>query len=246
MNGPRAFVLSGASAEIKLARRLAEQAGVTSVALPVGRGYHSALLDPVLPQLRAAAGALVISPLRLAYAASATGQWLPPGTVLDAGYLVDQVRRPVLFSAALQAVYASGCRDLIELGAATVLAGLGRAIDPDTGWIPSLADPVTGSDPALAAAFERGLDLRWDRVVAGGRLVPLVPTPLRRTRIATRDAREDAREAAPDAAPRAAPGNPGTELAQAQLAAMSKMLGNVSELMSAQLRSWPAPAARPR
>ena len=50
-----------------------------------------------------------------------SGDLLESGTVLDGDYLVGQLRQPVLFGDAVEAVTAAGCRRFLELGPDAVL-----------------------------------------------------------------------------------------------------------------------------
>ncbi|WP_048572455.1 type I polyketide synthase [Streptomyces leeuwenhoekii] len=268
VNGPRSVVLSGPPDAVEEAGRALEARGIVSRPLAVDRAFHSALIDPVLPELRAAAAAVDFAPLRLPCADGVRGEVLPAGTVLDAGHLVRQARRPVLFDAALTSVRALGHREFLELGPADPLARMGRAALPDTWWT---ASPVAGTDgvrawwEAASALYRRGFTPRWQAAGVPGRRVPLPGYPFERVRYAAPALPEPApgglvvpQPVAGGAAPagsagRAAPvagdrpavaaTGPAASLAGRQLAAMGRMFDDVHELMTAQLRVLSGPSA---
>jgi len=112
-----------------------------------------------------------------------SGDLLESGTVLDGDYLVGQLRQPVLFGDAVEAVTAAGCRRFLELGPDAVLSPAGRRIAPNSTWIPAQRlgqDPVLATMNGLAELYEQGTEIAWAKVYPDGGRVPLPTYPFRR------------------------------------------------------------------
>ncbi|MFH9811656.1 beta-ketoacyl synthase N-terminal-like domain-containing protein [Streptomyces olivaceus] len=257
VNGPRSLVLSGDPEAIEAAaHRVLAGEDIACRPLDGDRAFHSALLDPVLPALREAAESLTFTPLRLPCGASARGEVLPAGSVVDAEHLVRQARRPVLFQRTLAAVHALGYVDFLELGPAGVLTSLGRTALPGTHWIATQSGESAGAGglhEALAELYRRGLSLDWRAVGTGGGRVRLPGYPFRREPYPTPElprltrAKTPVQETPPPTGAASAPIGPAaapepstaarifTAVAGQQLASMEEFVDGAHELMSAQL-----------
>ncbi|MBZ6113498.1 type I polyketide synthase [Streptomyces olivaceus] len=257
VNGPRSLVLSGDPEAIEAAaHRVLAGEDIACRPLDGDRAFHSALLDPVLPALREAAESLTFTPLRLPCGASARGEVLPAGSVVDAEHLVRQARRPVLFQRTLAAVHALGHVDFLELGPAGVLTSLGRTALPGTHWIATQSGESAGAGglhEALAELYRRGLSLDWRAMATGGGRVRLPGYPFRREPYPTPElprltrAKTPVQETPPPTGTASAPIGPAaapepstaarifTAVAGQQLASMEEFVDGAHELMSAQL-----------
>ncbi|WP_405057550.1 amino acid adenylation domain-containing protein [Kribbella sp. NBC_01505] len=182
-NGPQSFVLTGSEV---IVGQLAEQLDQLQVAwqrLDVDRAFHSSLVDPILADFAAIVRGITLKPLRTPMVSSWSGELLESGTVLDGDYLVGQLRQPVLFGDAVEAVTAAGCRRFLELGPDAVLSPAGRRIAPNSTWIPAQRlgqDPVLATMNGLAELYEQGTEITWSKVYAFGGRVPLPTYPFRR------------------------------------------------------------------
>ncbi|MCO6008065.1 acyltransferase domain-containing protein [Actinoallomurus purpureus] len=240
VNGPRAHVLSGATSSIDEAEELLKAQGVTCVTLAVSRAFHSALIDPVLPQLRDAAAELRFMPLRIPCAGGAEGELLAAGTILDADFLVRQARRPVLFHQALTALDGIGCHDFLEVGPSDVLTGIGRSAFPRSRWTAGQGRDARGARgvwDALARLYRHGAPVTWARIAVQGRRIPMPGYPFRRDRFALPRTAESEVEAKRQTVDDAVPESLVAGLAGRQLALMGRLVDEVSDLMTAQLRA---------
>ncbi|MFG1677080.1 amino acid adenylation domain-containing protein [Micromonospora sp. NPDC049282] len=125
VNAPELCVVSGDPAAVgRLRDRLAAD-GVDCRPLRVARGYHSALLDPVLDEFAAHAAEVDYAEPERPYLSNLTGGPVTPGLVTDPAYWVRHLREPVRFaeSAALLAEQEAA---LVELGPGHALGGLAR------------------------------------------------------------------------------------------------------------------------
>ncbi|MBB5803733.1 natural product biosynthesis luciferase-like monooxygenase protein/amino acid adenylation domain-containing protein [Saccharothrix ecbatanensis] len=175
VNGPLAHVLAGSLENVRRAEQLLGEEGLKGRRLPVDGAFHTALLEPVLPEFREHVPSLW--PLKVPFAGSLDGQVRPVGWRPDAEYLVRQAREPVRFDLVLAAVADHTC---LEIGPGEVLTDAGGH-----GWLAGLRvdrPAVVAVLEALGELYVRGADVSWPDVVRGGRRVPMPEYPFARTR----------------------------------------------------------------
>ncbi|WP_336083576.1 type I polyketide synthase [Nocardia sp. SSK8] len=127
INSPAAVTLAGAVDRLdEIAGILTEQ-GVFARRLTVEVPYHSALMDPVLAELRAKLAGMTVSDPRIPVYSTVTGE-LVTGDGWDAEYWCANVRQPVRFAAAVGAVVRAGHRVFLEVGPHPVLGANIREI----------------------------------------------------------------------------------------------------------------------
>ncbi|MDQ0601388.1 acyl transferase domain-containing protein [Streptomyces canus] len=175
-NGPGHQVLAGPPDAIAEAHRRLTEQGLTGAPLPVDRAFHSALLDPVLDELRAAAEKAELRPVEIEFVSGLDGVAHPPGWLPDADHLVRQARRTADFHAVLRTL--APVDALLELGPDATLTRLARRVVPDTLCVP------TGGTPdevwrAAARLHCAGAPLDWAALLegCGGRRIPLPTYP---------------------------------------------------------------------
>ncbi|MFI5708650.1 amino acid adenylation domain-containing protein [Kribbella sp. NPDC051620] len=182
-NGPQNFVLTGSEV---IVGQLAEQLDRLELKwqrLDVDRAFHSSLVDPILADFAKVVAEIKLKPLRMPMVSSWSGELLESGTALDGDYLVGQLRQPVLFGDAVEALTAAGCRRFLELGPDAVLSPAGRRIAPNSTWIPAQRlgqDPVLATMNGLAELYEQGTEIAWAKVYPESGRVPLPTYPFRR------------------------------------------------------------------
>ncbi|WP_256576337.1 acyltransferase domain-containing protein, partial [Pseudomonas sp. SID14000] len=182
-NGPQSFVLTGSEV---IVGQLAEQLDRLELKwqrLEVDRAFHSSLVDPILADFAKVVAQIKLKPLRMPMVSSWSGELLESGTALDGDYLVGQLRQPVLFGDAVEALTAAGCRRFLELGPDAVLSPAGRRIAPNSTWIPTQRlgqDPVLATMNGLAELYEQGTEIVWAKVYPESGRVPLPTYPFRR------------------------------------------------------------------
>ncbi|WP_174188290.1 type I polyketide synthase [Nocardia barduliensis] len=119
-NGPASVTLSGAADRLaEIADQLGER-GILAQWLPVRVPYHSALLDPVLDELRAALVTVAPGKPTIPLFSTVTGAAVT-GADWDAAYWCANVREPVRFADAIRASIAAGGRVFLEIGPHPVL-----------------------------------------------------------------------------------------------------------------------------
>ncbi|WUS42645.1 SDR family NAD(P)-dependent oxidoreductase [Kitasatospora sp. NBC_01250] len=171
VNGPSSVVLSGhPEAVAAVAARLAA-AGHRTKRLAVGHAFHSALIEPALDGLRAAASSLVPGALEFPVLSTVTGRPVDAATLASADHWVGHARATVRFADAVRHATADGVTDWLEVGPDAVLAPLLA-----DGAVPLLradrAEPHSAL-AAVAALHERGAAVDTAALVGGGRRVEL-------------------------------------------------------------------------
>ncbi|HEX4423049.1 MAG TPA: beta-ketoacyl synthase N-terminal-like domain-containing protein, partial [Kofleriaceae bacterium] len=190
INGPRAVVLSGERAAVEAAAgALAAQSGGRTRQLRVSHAFHSALLDPMLDELEAAARTAPPAALQATLISNVTGAPFAPGTAPDAAYWRRHARAPVQFAAGLAALAQLRVDAVIELGPRPVLLALAREVLGDDG--PALIASLQDGRPepreiltALAAVWARGARVDWAAFHAnrGAHKIALPTYPFERKR----------------------------------------------------------------
>lgn len=178
-NGPAHHVVAGPPDRVAAARRWLAAADVPYEPLPVDRAFHTALLDPALDGLRAAAERAELGPVQVAFVSGLDGATHPPGWRPDAGHLVRQARRTADFHAVLRSLAARAV--LVELGPGAPLTGMARRTLPEVPCLPTQgrAPGVDGLWRAVAGLYCAGAAVDWAALLDGvaGRRVPLPTYP---------------------------------------------------------------------
>ncbi|WP_411107251.1 SDR family NAD(P)-dependent oxidoreductase [Streptomyces sp. cmx-4-9] len=114
-------VAGDARAVAELTERLQDR-GVFARQLDLDYAFHSAAMDPIEGSLLAQLRGLSSKAPQLTVASTVTGGLLPAGEQLDAEYWWHNVRRPVQFAPAVEALAADGCDVFVEIGPHAVLS----------------------------------------------------------------------------------------------------------------------------
>ncbi|HBP23166.1 MAG TPA: hypothetical protein DEA08_36010, partial [Planctomycetes bacterium] len=119
VNGPSAITVAGPHAAVEaLAARLEE--GTFARRLEVSVPFHCALMDPVEAPFREALGEVERAATRLPFVSTVTGAELA-GEALDVDYWWRNIRAPVRFFPAVEALLAQGHTRFLEVGPHPVL-----------------------------------------------------------------------------------------------------------------------------
>ncbi|WP_248839539.1 type I polyketide synthase [Frankia sp. AgKG'84/4] len=188
VNGPDAVVLSGTEdAVLAIAAELAGH-GRRTHRLAVSHAFHSAQMEPMLPEFRAVAERLTYRPARLRVVSTLTGAADQRGRWSTADYWVEQVRQPVRFADAVAALRAEGATHVLELGPGAVLTAMlldlpvdGAAGQPALHAVAALP-AEEAEDAAVRAAFAdlhaHGVAVDWPAFLGrAGVAVPDVDLP---------------------------------------------------------------------
>ena len=178
VNGPESVVISGSGTEQTLSRAAA--IGLRVRRIPVNYASHSPAVDTARDELMTALADIAPAPPRLPFLSSVTAQ---PEEHLDAAYWFRNLRAPVRFHAAAQALVERGHRFFIEASPHPVLAPAMEV--PSAIAVGSLRRDDGGLErmvESLARLWVRGLPVDWTRVIGGGRQVDLPTYAFQRQR----------------------------------------------------------------
>ncbi|WP_222870843.1 non-ribosomal peptide synthetase/type I polyketide synthase, partial [Micromonospora sp. MP36] len=175
VNAPELCVLSGDPEAIGELRRRLTGDGVDCRPLRVTRGYHSALLDPVLDEFADHARQVTYREPERPYLTNLTGGPVTPGQVTDPGYWVRHMREPVRFAESA-ALLAEQDVVLAELGPGHALGGLARLAGLRPGQVVAAmrhprsdADDLATMLDAAGRMWLSGVPVDWARFRGGPR-----------------------------------------------------------------------------
>jgi acyl transferase domain-containing protein/acyl-CoA synthetase (AMP-forming)/AMP-acid ligase II/acyl carrier protein len=171
VNSARQVVLTGENAAIAAAGADLTASGFRVGLLDVKQAYHSRKMKPILDAFGVAAAGIHFRPPQCTFISSVTG-----GPVRDEltnpGYWVQQIRQPVRFGAAMEALKAERIDLFIEIGPRATLLALGQHGWPagEGDWLPSLRPG--GGDWAqmiesAGRAWVRGAPVDWRKIHTG-------------------------------------------------------------------------------
>src|SRR5713101_7077188 len=126
VNGPAAVVVSGREEAVLTVAGAFVERGCPTRRLRVSHAFHSALMEPMLDELRRVAESLRYAPPGLPIAVNVTGR-LDGKAMTAPAYWVEEARRPVRFGDSLVAMSNAGVRTFVELGPRPTLLGMAGA-----------------------------------------------------------------------------------------------------------------------
>src|SRR5262249_11021350 len=187
INGPVNVVLSGTPAGIQQAAGMLQQRNIASRLLRVPRAFHSPWIEPALPILEKAAGAVSHENPRWPLVSNVTGTF--HAGLICPEYWLQHARRPVQFQAGLDSLLGMGITHFLEIGPEAMLCRLGKAYPPAAAaqWLPSLQAGEDGWNVVLrstARLYVDGATIHWPELGRGTnpRRVVLPTYPFQRQR----------------------------------------------------------------
>jgi phthiocerol/phenolphthiocerol synthesis type-I polyketide synthase E len=189
VNGPDSVTVAGAPEPVAKLREVLRAEGIAATRIDVEHAFHTPLVEPALPGLRAAAELAGHQPLALPLIGNRTGEPIAAGRTLDAEHWVRHAREPVRLDAAVGAALALPEPVFLELGAGT---GLTDAVRRNAGGTRTAAFALGRRDPvlrerdvlaALAGYWTAGGSLDFAALPAEApRRIPLPTYPYQRSR----------------------------------------------------------------
>jgi len=179
-NGPSATVIAGEPPALAEVLSALEAKGVFVRRVKVDVASHSAQVDPILDDLRAALSGLHPHDAALPMRSTVTGTWVP-GSELRASYWANNLRQPVRFAGAVQALIEDGYSMFVEMTPHPLLVQSihdnAQAIGRQVASVGSLRRGQAGRQPlleSLGALYVHGYPVAWDSMFPdGGARVPL-------------------------------------------------------------------------
>ncbi len=148
INAGTQIVIAGHRAAVDRAVGLAaRRGGVRAVVLPVSAPFHCALMQPAADRLAEELASLSVSDPAIPVVRNVEGNVTRSAADVRRS-LVDQVARPVRWTACVERLAGEGAEVFVEVGPGRVLTGLLRRIVPDARGF-AIEDP-SGLEKALA------------------------------------------------------------------------------------------------
>ncbi|HEX5598100.1 MAG TPA: SDR family NAD(P)-dependent oxidoreductase [Micromonosporaceae bacterium] len=175
VNAPQATVVAGPTEAVAALHDLLNRTGVQGTMLRTSHAFHSAMLDPVVAEMRAAAASVELQRPTRRFISTLTGTWITDEQATDPGYWADQLRQTVRFAQACQTAAETGAV-LLEVGPGRSLSQLARQTVAKSTRTISTLGRVGGNQPdgqalaqALGQLWAAGATVDWSALHAGER-----------------------------------------------------------------------------
>ncbi|MGX7825872.1 SDR family NAD(P)-dependent oxidoreductase [Actinokineospora sp. 24-640] len=169
VNSPTSLVVSGAEGEITALEARWRAEGRRVKRLAVSHAFHSRLMEPMLAEFAKVAQSLTYQQPAIPML----------GAVTDPTYWVRQVRDTVRFADGIARLRAENVTTFLELGPD---AALSTHVDDSVPTLRAGRAEAETLMAAVSAAWVRGVDVDWGRVLPGGRRIPLPTYAFQRER----------------------------------------------------------------
>ena len=186
VNTPALCTVAGT--DTALAALEGKLAGGTMVRrLQTAHAFHSPAVDAVLPAFRSALAGVKFAAPQVPFYSTVLGERADAARLGDPELWVQQIRKPVLFSSAVESLLADGFTTLVELGPGGTLAGLARHARTKPAAVVTGVARQGDTQAQLAALGQlwlQGATVNWEALFAADRprRVPLPTYPFEPTR----------------------------------------------------------------
>jgi amino acid adenylation domain-containing protein len=192
LNAPGACVISGPDAALRTTLEKLEAAGHEPRMLHTSHAFHSSMMDPVVERFHAEMASTELRPPALPFISTVTGTRVDTREITAPEYWARQLREPVRFAAAVEALHSGGHELFLDVGPGAVTASLARRILPAEargGVVSASRHPSLDTDDrvqlldAVGSLWVRGGAPDWRRLHHGRefRRVRLPTYPFERT-----------------------------------------------------------------
>jgi len=178
VNGPSSTVISGPPQQVAAAVAVCEENGDRARLIDVDYASHGPQVDEIAGELTEALAGIRPSASKVAFYSTVTGGRIDTAT-LDSGYWVTNLREPVRFADAVEALLSDGHRAFIEASTHPVLTVGMQETFEHTGveavTVPTLRRDHGGRTQliaSLAQAFTAGADVDWTTLHPTGPAAP--------------------------------------------------------------------------
>ncbi|RKH50973.1 non-ribosomal peptide synthetase/type I polyketide synthase, partial [Corallococcus llansteffanensis] len=162
VNAPDRCVVSGPVEEVEALKAELERRKAGVVRMPAPHAFHSADVEPLMPELARVVGSLHRSEPTVRYASGLTGTFAQPGQLVEPRYWTEQMRQPVRFSDAVGALLEEGCGVLLEVGPGQDLTPLVRAsLGQDRDRVRAMATLRRGGTTTEQQGWLQGVGELW-------------------------------------------------------------------------------------
>ncbi len=195
-NSPLSLTLSGdAEALAELVPAL-QEAGVFARMLTVNYAFHSPVMEPFQRELEKVLKGITVNSAAIPIYSTVRGQRAQPGDY-DAAYWGRNIRQPVLFAPAVQAMAADGFTTCVEISPHPVLTHSILQCAPEWTVRPSMQRDQAVRPILLQTAgalFTQGFPINWELLAPAGQVVALPNYPWQNQRYWLETGRRKQRE----------------------------------------------------
>ncbi|ALG09890.1 type I polyketide synthase [Kibdelosporangium phytohabitans] len=182
VNGPQSTVVSGEPGALDDLVSHCAKAGIRARRIDVDYASHSAQVETIRDELRAALAPITPMPSRIPFYSTVTGGLIDTAE-MDAEYWYRSLRQTVLFDDAVRALVADGHGVFIETSPHPVLTvGVAELAEAAIGSLRRDDGGIDRFATSLAEAHTHGVALDWASLLSGGQRVDLPTYPFQRTR----------------------------------------------------------------
>ncbi|MBR4682875.1 MAG: acyltransferase domain-containing protein, partial [Elusimicrobiaceae bacterium] len=166
-NCPTQTVIAGASKSIDDAIKMFTDMGIQAVQIPVSHAFHSAIVQPAMPQYRAFLDTLTFHSPKMPITTNVTAEFYPNDPEKIKDLMVTQISHSVEWMKQLRTTYDSGVRLFVECGPKRVLSALASNTLTDKKDIKVLASnhPKKGGivefNDLFANLISSGIHIDW-------------------------------------------------------------------------------------
>lgn len=179
VNGSKTVTLAGDTQKLEELANEFTAADIFNKMLTVEVPYHSPMMDPLMPELEQVLTGLRTNAPNIPLYSTVTGARVTEAS-FDAAYWPLNIRQPVEFADAVQAILQDGYNTFLEIGPHPVLSSALRDCINVAGKECRLVHTLHRKQPerqnmhrAVAGLFTAGCDFDWSRLYSSGKLVDL-------------------------------------------------------------------------
>ncbi|BBZ31044.1 polyketide synthase [Mycolicibacterium madagascariense] len=186
VNGPGAVVISGPEEAVLAIAEEARAAGSRVHQLAVSHAFHSSLMEPMLLEFGTVARGMTLAAPQIPVISNLTGELAGPDFA-TADYWNRHVLEAVRFADSARHLESAGVTRYLEVGPASgLMASIALTLGDSEPVTASTLKKETGEPASLLTAVAElsvaGVDVDWQGVCAGGRLVDLPTYAFQRRR----------------------------------------------------------------
>ncbi len=171
VNAAKLCVLSGTKEQVAELQTELEKNGVASRLLQTSHAFHSAMVEPILPEFVEMVEKIGLNAPTIPYVSSLTGRWITESEVKDPQYWARHFRETVLFAAGVKVLAEDPDGIFLEVGAGQTLTRLVRPMCRPKGQevVGSLGDECTPETDrtamltALGQLWTNGVEIDWNQ-----------------------------------------------------------------------------------
>jgi acyl transferase domain-containing protein/NADPH:quinone reductase-like Zn-dependent oxidoreductase/short-subunit dehydrogenase/acyl carrier protein len=161
INGPTSVVISGDEAPALEVAAHFEERGRRVKRLTVSHAFHSALMNPMLPEFRTITAGVGYAAPTIPIVSNVTGRLATAEQVMSPDYWTEHVRAAVRFCDGVRTLAEAGVTTFVELGPNGVLTGMAQGCLDDADGV--IFAPALRKDKPEAHAVLAALGALWTR-----------------------------------------------------------------------------------